>query len=171
MADQLYPMISAHRRFVCVASGLQSFVLLSIRVLFGWELFVSGRAHLQDVATMVDRFTKWGVPFPHVNVYVSAYTEMVGGLLLIFGIAARLISVPLCFNFVVAYLTASRKTMLALVGGPKRLDAVDDFFNDAAFNFLIASLVILAFGPGNASIDHLLSRTVFRRNPPSARET
>ena len=56
-------------------------VLLLIRLACGWELFESGRAHLDNVPTMVERFHQWGIPWPHLNVYISGYTEMIGGLL------------------------------------------------------------------------------------------
>jgi putative oxidoreductase len=61
---------------------------------------------------MVERFQQWGVPFPHLNVYVSGYTEMFGGVLLMLGLASRLIAIPVFFNFCVAYVTASRATVV-----------------------------------------------------------
>ena len=58
---------------------------------------------------MIERFTSWGVPMPKVSVYVSGYTEMIGGLLLMVGLATRLVSLTLVFNFIVAFLTASKE--------------------------------------------------------------
>ncbi len=162
MSNALHPVACRYRMFEHVASNLQSAVLLIIRLFFGYMLFLSGKRHLGNVPAMVQRFTEWGVPFPKFNVYVSGGTELVGGLLLMLGIAARLVSVPLVINFIVAYLTASRKKVVALFAGPDHLDAVENFFNDDAFNFLIASLVILAFGPGKVSVDYLLHRKDFR---------
>ena len=72
-------------------------------------MFVSGRAHLADITTMVQRSQEWGVPFPTFNVYVSGLTECACGLLLLIGFASRLITIPLIVNFCVAYLTASRE--------------------------------------------------------------
>lgn len=163
-----FPAINAHRKFCTVATYLQSAVLLIIRLLFGYELVITAQGHLHHVPDMVKNFTDWGVPFPHLNVYISAYMELIGGWLLMLGLAARLISLPLVFNFIVAYLTASKETVHMLIFGPNRLDGVDKFFNDAAFNFLIAALIVLAFGPGKASLDYLLERTVFRRKAPAA---
>jgi putative oxidoreductase len=167
MASSL-PAIDAHRKYSNVASYLQSVVLLIIRLIFGYELVISASGHLHHVPDMVKNFTDWGVPLPRLNVYISAYTELIGGWLLMLGLAARLISLPLVFNFIVAYLTASKDTVHMLAFGPNHLDGVDKFFNDSAFNFLIAALVVLAFGPGRASIDYLLERTVFRRSKPAA---
>ncbi len=158
------PAIIAHRKFSTFATYLQSVVLLMIRLLFGYELALTAWGHLHNVDAMVKNFTDWGVPLPQLNVYISGYTELIGGVLLIIGLAARLISLPLVLNFIVAYLTASKDTIHMLVSGPNRLDGVDKFFNDSAFNFLIAAMIVLAFGPGKASIDYLLERTVFRKS-------
>lgn len=164
MADSGHALVlRGYSAFDNFSRHLRSFVLLFLRLCFGWELFISGRGHLQHVDAMIKNFTDWGVPLPQYNVYISAYTEMIGGLLILFGLFSRLVSVPLTFNFIVAYLTASRKTIKHLILGPGRLDAVDDFTNDAAFFFLVAALIVLAFGPGKASIDYLLSRTIFKR--------
>jgi putative oxidoreductase len=146
-----------------VATNLRSFVLLFVRLCFGWELFVSGRGHLHNVDAMVQHFIEWHVPFPHINVYISAFTEMIGGILMLFGLFSRVTAVPLTFNFIVAYLTASRATIVHLISGPDRVGAIDDFTSDAAFFFLVAALIVLAFGPGKVSLDYVLSRTLLKK--------
>jgi putative oxidoreductase len=156
-------LLRGYSTFDHVAKNMQSFVLLFVRLCFGWELFVSGRSHIEHVDVMIQRFISWHVPFPHLNVYISAYTEMIGGLVMLFGIFSRLAAVPLTFNFIVAYLTASRDTIVHLLRGPDRLGAIDDFTGDAAFFFLVAALIVLAFGPGKVSIDYVLSRTIFKK--------
>ena len=72
------------------------------------------------------------------------------------GLATRLIALPLVFNFIVAFLTASRSTVVQLFAGPQRSDAYDAFINDSAFPMLILALAMLAFGPGKASLDQIL---------------
>ena len=101
---------------------------------------------------MVERFTEWGVPFPTFNVYLSGITEIVCGLLLVAGFASRLITIPLIINFCVAYLTASREVLLKIFNDP------DAFVSDAAFLFLLASVIILIFGPGALSVDGILKK-------------
>jgi putative oxidoreductase len=134
------------------ASSLKSPFLLAVRLYWGWQMFVAGSAHLSDVPAMVERFTEWGVPFPLFNVYLSAITEIVCGLLLAAGVASRLIAVPLIINFCVAYLTASREVLLNIFNDP------DAFVSDAAFLFLLASLIVFIFGPGVLSVDGILKR-------------
>ena len=147
-------------RFTGRAQYLQSAVLLMLRVTWGWQLLESGYGHLTHVQKTVEAFRGWGVPLPEVNVYISGSTELIGGFLLVIGLVARLISVPLIFNFLVAYLTASRETLKQLFVGPSRLDGYDAFINDSAFPMLMLALTMLAFGPGRASVDHLLGRII-----------
>jgi putative oxidoreductase len=134
------------------ASSLKSPFLLVVRLCWGWQMFVSGRAHLSDVPAMVQRFQEWGVPFPTFNVYVSGLTECACGLLLLVGFASRLITIPLIVNFCVAYLTASREVLLNIFNDP------DAFVSDAAFLFLLVSVIVFIFGPGAFSVDAVITR-------------
>jgi putative oxidoreductase len=131
---------------------LRSPLLLVLRLMFGWELFQTGKGKLENI----DRFTEFlahlHIPMPGVNAHFVASLECVGGLLLLLGLASRLICIPLTINFIVAYLTADH-------------DAVVNFFKDqdaftsaAPFLFLLVSLIVLAFGPGFFSLDELIGR-------------
>jgi len=134
-------------------SLLQSPLLLAMRLYWGWQMFVSGRAHLSNVSAMVQRFQGWGIPHPTFNVYLSGLTECTCGLLLLVGLASRIITIPLVINFCVAYLTASRQTVLNIFNDP------DAFVSDAAFLFLLTSFIVLVFGPGVFSLDWLIGKT------------
>jgi putative oxidoreductase len=161
--------IRAYGTFACAASNLQSFVLLLLRLTWGWQLAESGYGHLTHVAKTIDAFTGWGVPFPAFNVYVSGITELLGGSLLILGLGARLISVPLVFNFIVAIIAASRHDIADAFAKNGLLAGWDQIINDGAFPMLMLALIMLAFGPGKVSIDYLLKRTLFRKLGPDSR--
>jgi putative oxidoreductase len=133
-------------------------LLLLIRLSFGWDIYTSGHAHLNDVAGMTKKFEQWQVPHPRQSVYISAYTELFGGLILMAGIATRLVTIPLIFNFATAIATAGRENVVNLFK--------QDFSNivdDAAFPYLIICLIFFVIGPGVFSIDGLLARTVFKK--------
>ena len=159
-------LVNGYPRLRGVAENFQSLALLVLRIGIGFGLWFSAYGHLTHVDDMVKRFTEWGVPLPRMSVYVSAATEATGGILLVLGLATRLISIPLFFNFVVAYATASRDEFSRLFGitpGKGPWDAWADVVNDTAMPFLVASLVTFAFGAGKVSLDYLLAMTVFRR--------
>ncbi len=136
---------------------LRSPLLFVIRLMFGWTLFETGKGKLQNI----DRFTEFlahlHIPMPSANAHFVASLECVGGLLLLLGLFARLISIPLTINFIVAYITADHE---ALVGFFKDQDA---FTSAAPFLYLLVSLIILAFGPGFFSLDVLIRRLLRRR--------
>lgn len=161
--------VLAYGRLVCTASNLQSAVLLILRLTWGWQLAESGYGHLTHVQKTVEAFEGWGVPFPHLNVYVSGTTELVGGSLLLLGLATRAISIPLVFNFIVAIVAASRSEIATAFHEKGMLAGWDTIINDSAFPMLVLALVMLAFGPGKASLDQLIGRGRKSENSPETR--
>ena len=53
----------------------------------------------------VGRFTKIGIPFPAASAHFVATFEIVGGLMLMFGLLTRFVSVPFIFQMIVAVLS------------------------------------------------------------------
>lgn len=138
---------------------LRSPLLLGLRLMFGWQLFETGKGKLENIDRFVGFLAHLHIPMPEANARFVATLECVGGLLLLLGLAARLIAIPLTINFTVAYLTADH-------------DAVVNFFKDqdaftsaAPFLYLLVSLIILAFGPGLFSLDEVIHRSFLRRRP------
>jgi putative oxidoreductase len=136
---------------------LRSPLLLALRLIFGWGLFQTGKGKLEDIGRFTAFLTHLHIPMPGVNAYFVASLECFGGLLLLLGLASRLICIPLVINFIVAYLTADIE---AVKGFFKDQDA---FTNAAPFLYLLTSLLVLAFGPGLFSIDALIARMRGRR--------
>jgi putative oxidoreductase len=168
-------IIRLYEHLICGASNLQSAVLLALRLTWGWQLAESGYGHLTHVDKTVQAFIDWGIPFPTANVYLSGSMELMGGTLLLLGLATRLISIPLIFNFIVAYAVDARDQLKEMFTGKHldgtwggRLDGYDNVINYAAFTLFVLALIMLTFGPGKASIDYLLQRKVFRRRETHA---
>jgi putative oxidoreductase len=65
------------------------------------------------------------------------------------GLFSRVISVPLMFTMVIAYLTADSEAWHSIIKD------TDKFTGAAPFLFLSASLLIFVFGPGKLSLDAL----------------
>jgi putative oxidoreductase len=135
-----------------VFDRLRSPLLLALRLIFGWGLFQTGKGKLEHIDRFTDFLTHLHIPMAAANAHLVASLECIGGLLLLFGLAARLICIPLVINFIVAYLTADRE---AVVNFFKDQDA---FTSAAPFLYLLVSLMVLAFGPGLFSLDALIAR-------------
>jgi putative oxidoreductase len=155
-------LASTYDSFAKSASKGQSVFLLLIRLYIGYQCMVSGYEHLSHfdntVATFRDDFK---VPMPRISAAISGATELGGGALLLVGLAARLVCVPLVINFIVALLAANlsdptyRPLLLHFWDHPNVI------INDTSFPFLMTSLIVLLFGPGIFSIDGMIRH--FRR--------
>ncbi|HEX4123661.1 MAG TPA: DoxX family protein [Tepidisphaeraceae bacterium] len=133
-----------------------SIVLLIFRLAWGWELLESGWGHWTHIDKTLHFFISLGVPLPGVSVYVSATTELLGGALIMLGLATRFISIPLFINFCVAYMASPTEVTNFFHQDPA------NFINDSAFPFLITSLLLLAFGAGVLSADYVIALLIPR---------
>lgn len=138
----------------------QSFVLLALRLLIGWQFFMTGKGKLANFDRTAGFFESLHIPAPRFHAGFVGGVEMVGGLLLFFGLGTRVAAVPLAISMVVAYLTAHLPGPDDEVKGLS--DAVGFVIDQAPFAFLVVCLVLLAFGPGKVSLDHLIG-TGFKR--------
>src|SRR5437764_12807434 len=137
--------------FVKIADWLQSAVLLFIRLYWGWQFWQAGWGNLSNISQAVENFTNMGVPHPAFTARFVGSVEAIVGILLILGLASRLIAVPLVINMITAFVIADRealKTMFSADPGK--------FYAAAPYTFLFASLLILIFGPGKISLDTLI---------------
>lgn len=139
-------------KFDTVANFLQSPLLLVIRLYWGWSFAQTGWGKLMHLDRTAGFFESLGIPLPKLSAVLAGGTECLGGILLALGLFARPASVPLIFTMLVAYWTADRDSLVAITSDP------DKFVTAAPFLFLLASLLVLAFGPGKLSLDALLGR-------------
>jgi putative oxidoreductase len=146
-----------YRLLVRVSSSLQSPFLLAVRLYWGWQFMQTGWGKLTDINKVVGFFTDLGIPAPALNAYFVSALEFGGGLLLILGLGSRLIALPLVIDMIVAYITADREALFSVFSNP------DKFTAAAPYTFLIASLIVLIFGPGKASVDSFLTGRAGRR--------
>ena len=143
--------------FVAAGNALRSPVLLVIRLFWGWQFFLTGKGKLMDLSKPTQFFESLHIPLPHLNAILAACTECFGGLLLLVGLASRLISVPLMVLLTVAYCTADIDRVRVLLSDPDKFVTADEFL------FLFAVVIVFVCGPGAFSLDALLAK-YFRRN-------
>lgn len=140
-----------YRLLARVSSSLQSPFLLAVRLYWGWQFMQTGWGKLTDIGKVVNFFTTLGILAPALNAYLISTLEFGGGLCLILGLSSRLIALPLAIDMLVAYIAADREALFSIISNP------DKFTSAAPYTFLIASLLVLIFGPGKASLDALLA--------------
>jgi putative oxidoreductase len=121
---------------------------LLVRLFIGYFFFETGWAKSGNLEAMAERFTGWGIPWPAFNAALSAYTELVGGALIVLGLATRLAAVPLCFNMIVAILVVNLRNVTEL----------DEFFELSEPLYALVFLWLIFAGPGRVSVDHVLAK-------------
>jgi putative oxidoreductase len=139
-----------YQLLITVCSSLRSPFLLIVRLYWGWQLAQSGWGKLHNIGKVTEFFGSLNLPAPGPTAYAISTLELVGGILLFLGLAARLIAVPLTINMLMAYIVADREALFSVLSDP------DKFYAASPYTFLIASLLVLIFGPGRFSIDRLL---------------
>jgi putative oxidoreductase len=130
----------------------QPVLLLVIRLYWGWAFFLTGQGKLLNLEKTTAFFASLDLPLPKLNALAAGVVECGGGLLLVVGLGSRMASVPLMFTMGVAYATAHREELAQLFSD------TDKFTEAAPFLFLLASVIVFAFGPGKFSVDAWLRK-------------
>jgi len=111
----------------------------------------------------VGRFTKLGFPFPETTAHFVAIGEIVGGLLLIFGLFTRVVA----FYFIVQMIVAVLSTKISLYFGTSPLPmppappktgiwaVLHEIRSDYAQ--ILCCLFLLIEGAGRRSLDFMMS--------------
>lgn len=153
----LYLGMVVYQWIITIAAWLQPLFLLVIRLYWGWQFFTTGKGKLMDIPKVTGFFQSLGIPFPMANAYLAGCTECFGGLLLLAGLGSRVISLPLIFTMVIAYVTASPEAVKHIFSKP------DDFVTADPFLFMLAAVIVFLFGPGPLSLDGLIARSIKAR--------
>lgn len=152
MTDSISKLQRAYALFVRIASSLQSPFLLFVRLYWGWQFLQTGWGKLHNLPHVIEFFTSLGIPAPALNAYFVSSLECFGGILLAAGLGSRLLALMFTVDMFVAYVTADRAAFLSIFSKP------DDFVGATPFAFLMASLIVLIFGPGRFAVDYLIER-------------
>ena len=132
---------------------------LLVRLFLGYFFFETGWSKVGNLDAMAERFTGWGIPFPAFNAALSGYTELIGGALIMLGLATRLAAIPLGINMVVAI----------LVVNIKKVTGLDEFVELSEPLYALCFLWLFFSGPGWVSLDHMFSTRCRRRRAAAAR--
>jgi putative oxidoreductase len=133
---------------------------LLARVIVGLVFVPSGWGKLHNLPDIADFFRSLGIPAPELQAPFVSGLELVGGLMVLAGLGARLMAVPLIGTMVVAILTAVWPNADGIVDLLGKIEPM-----------LIALLTQVAItGPGAVSLDALIARWLggTRRSPAGA---
>lgn len=120
--------------------------LLLARLTIAYGFYGPAMQKWSDISSTANFFGTLGIPFPTLNAYLAASTELLGVVLLTLGLFTRLISIPLMVVMVVAIIT---------VHLPHGFSAGNNGFEIPLYYFLFLAL-FASLGAGKFSLDHLL---------------
>ena len=129
-----------------ILSNGQSLSLLFARLAVAYGFYDPAMQKWSDISSVATWFGSIGIPFPTLNAYMAASTELIGVVLLTLGLFTRLISIPLIVIMVVAI------TTVHLVNG---FSAGDNGFEIPLY-YMMFLAIFASFGAGKLSLDYLL---------------
>jgi putative oxidoreductase len=150
-------LIALATSLLALAKRLDPVALLVVRLTVG-VLFVStGWGKVHNLASVVEYFGQLHIPAPAFNATLASWTELLGGSLLVLGLASRLAALPLMVTMTVALLTALLD----------KIHSLPDLFGQVEWTYLVLLLVVVVFGPGAASLDALVRSRLPRGGGPA----
>lgn len=149
----------------------QYVVLLALRFMLAYTFFSPAMMKLSDMASVVMWFDSMGIPFPTLNAYMAAATEMSGVILLTLGLGTRFISIALMGVLSVAIITVHGVNGFAFV--KEGSEVVNPYVNgelidgtivilqngyELVLYYMLMLLVLISSGAGKISADYLLEK-------------
>jgi len=165
MKNLIMKLSQLHDRVFGLVNYLQSPFLLLVRLYWGIQLAQSGWGKLHNLGQVTEFFTSLGLPMPAQTALAISCLEFFGGIFFALGLFSRMLSLVLTVNMLMAYITADKEAFFSFISNP------DKFTGAAPWNFLVASLLILIFGPGKLCLDTLLRKLAHLPAPQDASKT
>ena len=129
-----------------IFSNGQSVSLFLSRLAVAYGFYEPAMMKWADIGAIAEWFGSMGMPFPTLNAYMAATTEITGVVLLTLGLFTRLISIPLIVVMIVA---------IATVHLPHGFAAGNNGFEIPLYYMLFLAL-FASLGAGKLSLDYLL---------------
>ncbi len=129
--------------FSRLSEYIKSLSLLFARLVVAYGFYEPAIMKWKDIDSVSSWFASLGIPFPTLNAYMAASTELIGVVLLALGLFTRVISIPLIIIMIVAI------TTVHLSNG---FSAGDNGFEIPLY-YMIFLLIFLSHGAGKFSLD------------------
>lgn len=142
-----------HGHYTRACLMLRSPLLLVVRLYWGWQFAQTGWGKVQHIHRVIAYFGSLGVPAPGVVAPFVSWVEVIGGILLILGLASHITGLVLAIDMFMAYWIADRAALHSVISDPGKFYAADPF------TFFFAALIVFIFGAGLFSLDALIARS------------
>ena len=158
-----------YKEFSRLSEYGKSLSLLFVRFIVAYTFYGPAMMKWADIDSVAMWFGSMGIPFPTLNAYMAASTEITGVVLLTLGLFTRAISIPLTIIMFVAIATVhGANGFNAIVDGS---ELVDPWINGHQFIGTIVTLqngfemplyyilflfVLLTHGAGKFSLDRVI---------------
>jgi putative oxidoreductase len=133
-------------QFSSIAEYLKSLSLLFARLVVAYGFYNPAMMKWADIDSVAVWFGSMGIPFPTLNAYMAATTEITGVVLLTLGLFTRAISIPLIVVMIVAIVT---------VHLPHGFESGNNGFEIPLY-YMLFLLIFLSHGAGKFSFDRLI---------------
>jgi putative oxidoreductase len=124
----------------------KSLSLLFARLIVAYGFYGPAKMKWSDIGSVAQWFGSIGIPFPTLNAYMAASTEVAGVILLTLGLLTRFISLPLIVVMIVAIIT---------VHLPNGFSAGDNGFEIPLY-YMLFLFIFVTNGAGKFSLDRLI---------------
>jgi len=132
--------------FEGILNNFQDIGLLFARVLVAYGFLEPALNKWKDIDAVAGWFESIGIPFPLLNTYMAASTELLGVGLLTLGLLTRYISIPLIVVMIVAIVT---------VHLPNGFSAGENGFEIPLY-YMTFLLLFVGHGAGKYSLDNFI---------------
>ncbi|TPH15565.1 DoxX family protein [Litorilituus lipolyticus] len=97
---------STYQNILSQLSKIEFISPLLLRIYLAPIFILAGHNKLNNIENVAYWFNSLNIPAPELMAWLAGLTEFGGGILLLFGLGVRLITIPLMFTMVVAAVTA-----------------------------------------------------------------
>lgn len=135
-----------YEKFTGLVSNVKSFSLLMARLIIAYGFYEPAMNKWSDIGAVAGWFGSMGIPFPTLNAYMAASTELLGVVLLTLGLFTRFISLPLIVVMIVA---------ITMVHLPNGFSAGDNGFEIPLY-YMTFLFIFVGNGAGRFSLDRMI---------------
>ena len=131
----------AQRRFSWLPATLARFTV-------GWVFAQSGWGKVHNLEGVIGYFSSLGIPAPELQAPLVAWIELLGGAMILAGLATRVAA----FALVVVMIVALRTALM------DQISEWSDVLGLAEFCYIVLLAGLIVHGAGPVSVDALLAR-------------